>query len=516
MCKKKLLWQGILISILACVVVALFTAWLARKQAEEELRSYLQDITEQAMLRSDRAYIESGLLLSELDKSGPNDCGDAHRQRLSEVTFDELFVRNVLYAPNGIVQCSASSHRTYPLPLRDQKTIMGRSLWFEFKGDFPKRSILYGAGPHYAVMNSQYWVDILPVKKRSLYIEAVLNQRVLASSNDVRIKTNTAWLSKSRASQNNPNYIITAYLPPQELQRAWREYFKDFLPLSIVICMLLIGIIFWLNQRRYTMGYEIIEGLKESEFQLHYQPIVSLADGKVKSAEALLRWQRQDGSIVSPDIFITYAEDNGQIGKLTQFVLEQAVSDLSRLSDQMMTVSVNLAGADLATPDFAEKLITLCAGHKISAQRLKLEITERSLVLGQNEIEVITRLRQAGHIILIDDFGTGYSSLSYLHNLPVDILKIDKSFVQALGSGAATHHVALHIVQMAKALGLSVVAEGIETIEQAKILKEMGVEYGQGWLYAKAMPFETFGQFLRGPTTASIKPLSSDSLPENV
>ncbi|WP_165928787.1 EAL domain-containing protein [Iodobacter fluviatilis] len=514
--KKKLLWQAILISILTCVAVTLFAAWLAREQAKENLQAYLQDVAEQAMMRSDRVFTLSGLFLDELDHSALNDCSEAHQQRLSEIAFDELFVRSVLYAPDNIVQCSASSRRVYPLPAWDQKTTMGRSLWFEFKGRLPKPSLLYGTGPHYAMINPLYLVDILPAQKRALYIEAVLHQRVLASTKGVRVKTDQAWLQQSRLSKSNPNYKITAYLPPAELQRAWLTYFKDLLPLGIVLCTLLIGIIVWLTRRSFTMGLEIIEGLQLGEFEVHYQPIVALASGEVSSAEALLRWKRQNGSKISPDLFIGYAEENGQISLLTQFVLEKVASDLAQLANMDIAVAVNLSGEDLASPLFVENLAALCKKHQLAPKRIKLEITERSLVMGQNEIAVITRLREAGHMILIDDFGTGYSSLSYLHNLPVDILKIDKSFVQALGSGAATHHVASHIVQMAKALGLSVVAEGIETSGQADTLKEMGVEWGQGWLYAKAMTYADLKQFLQGPTPVSLKPLSFTPLSEAV
>ncbi|MFC7418897.1 EAL domain-containing protein [Iodobacter arcticus] len=516
MLKKKLFWQAILISILACVAATLFAGWLAREQAKEELQGYLHDIAEQAMLRSDRAYTVSGHFLEQLDKSDFNDCSEAHQQRLSNITFSELFVRGVIYAPGGVVKCSASSRSNYPLPPPDQQTMLGRSLWFEFKGDLPKPSILYGKGPHYAVIDSQYLVDILPVKKRGLYIEVDRNQRRLASTKNVKPKPDTTWLQQTSVSRTNPNYKITASLPPKELQRAWQDYFEDLLPLCSVVCIILIGIIIWFTRRSFTMGLEIIEGLRLGEFVVYYQPMILLANGEVGCAEALLRWQRQNGSRISPDLFIGYAEENGQISLLTRFVLEKVATDLALLANTDVSISVNLAGADLASPLFVENLAALCKKHQLAPSRIELEITERSLVLGQGEIEVITRLRQAGHIILIDDFGTGYSNLSYLHTLPVDILKIDKSFVQALGSGAATHHVALHIVQMATALGLSVVAEGIETAEQAETLKEMGVEWGQGWLYAKAMPFEELRQFLQTPTPATLKPLSSDPLPDAV
>ncbi|MDW5418389.1 EAL domain-containing protein [Iodobacter sp. CM08] len=515
MLKKKLFWQAILISILACITVTLFAAWLAREQAKEELQTYLTDVVEQAMLRSSRAFTVSGDILAKLDRLDLKDCSDAHQRQLRDFTFKELFIRDVLYAPNQQVQCSQSSHIVYSLPPRDQQTVLGRSLWFAFKGDLPRPSVLYGSGPHYVVMDSQYLVDILPVKKRELYIEAVLNHRVLAKTKGVKAY-DQSWLQQSRVSPTNPNYKMTAYLPPKELQRAWLASFKDLLPLGFIICVLLIGIIAWLTRRSFTLGVEIIEGLQLGEFVVHYQPMVALANGKVCCAEALLRWQRQNGSKISPDIFIAYAEENGQISLLTQFVLEKVITDLSKLSNLDISVSVNLAGADLASPLFVENLAALCKKHHIAPNRIELEITERSLVLGPSAIDTISRLRGAGHLILIDDFGTGYSSLSYLHNLPVDLLKIDKSFVQALGSGAATHHVASHIVQMATALGLSVVAEGIETSDQAEILKEMGVEWGQGWLYAKAMPFDDLCKFLQAPTPTPLKPLSSSPLPDAV
>jgi sensor c-di-GMP phosphodiesterase-like protein len=515
--KTKLLWQAILISILVCLAITLFAAFLAREQAKEELQSYLSDVTEQAMLRSNRVFNVSGKILDTLDHSEPLDCSAHHQQLLNDFAFNEMFVRDVLFAPQRHVQCSESSHADYLLPPRDQQTILGRSLWFEFKGPLSRTSILYGSGPHYAVIDSQYLVDILPVKQRELYIEFMLNQRVLAKTKGIQgKKINETWLLQSRVSPHNPGYIITAYLPPKELERAWLSNFKALFPLSVIVCMLLLIMVIWFTKKSFTLGVEIIEGLQLGEFEVHYQPMLELASGKASSAEALLRWRRQNGSRISPDIFIAYAEENGQICLLTQFVLEQVLADLAILADPDISISINLAGADLASPEFAENLAALCQKHHIHPRQIKLEITERSLVLGQDEINTVSRLREMGHLILIDDFGTGYSSLSYLHSLPVDLLKIDKSFVQALGSGAATHHVASHIVQMAKALGLSVVAEGIENTEQAKILSSMGVEWGQGWLFAKAMSFSEYRQFLQTSTPYSLKPLSSDPLPEAV
>jgi sensor c-di-GMP phosphodiesterase-like protein len=159
-------------------------------------------------------------------------------------------------------------------------------------------------------------------------------------------------------------------------------------------------------------------------------------------------------------------------------------------------ISVNLAAADIRDGSFAAHAEQCMQLHGITPAQLLYEVTERGLVDVELAVSQLQVLRDQGHRIAIDDFGTGYSSLSYLHKLPVDVLKIDKSFVDTLGTDAASNSVAPHIIDMAHELGLKVIAEGIEQETQEAVLRALGAQMGQGWLFAKAMSAADFSAFV--------------------
>lgn len=471
-------------------IVSFISIFVIKNSVEEESITYLNDSAKQAMLRTEHTVRAADAVLGKLNNLSVNDCGIEHRNKLRNTVLGSKFLRSIIYAPNGVVKCSPRSRFSYALPPMDGKHSIGSSFWLNFKEDLPRDFILNGVGPYYAVIDPQYLIDIDSDKNTDLYLELKFGNKVVARSiSDKDIKPNHR-LQVSLFGINNPKFKISAYLPRKKIDVIFRQRIQSYWWFFALVGVAFLLSLTWIVLRRPTMGDEILSGLDSNEFSVSYQPMIDLENGQSNSAEALLRWQRYDGKRISPDVFIAYAEEHQQITLLSQFVLHRVVADLAKLKDKTMSVSVNLAAADLAVPCFVENLAALCKVYQLDAHRLKLEITERSFVVGPSEIEVLTRLRAAGHLILIDDFGTGYSSLSYLHHLPADILKIDKSFVQALGKAAAPYQVILHIVKMAAALDLAVVAEGVETLEQARILKKMGVKWGQGWLYAKAMPFD--------------------------
>jgi sensor c-di-GMP phosphodiesterase-like protein len=220
-----------------------------------------------------------------------------------------------------------------------------------------------------------------------------------------------------------------------------------------------------------------------------YQPIFDLDSRNCVGAEALLRWRRPDGSLTSPDLFIPMAENTGQIRQMTDFVLQRLLEQLGQLlrANPQLYISVNLAACDVMVPRIGQVMARLLSLHRVAAKQIAFEVTERGLIDVVVARENLQALRDVGHQVLIDDFGTGYCSLAYLQTLPVDCLKIDKAFIDALGHDAASSGVAPHIIHMAQALQLRVIAEGIEHEAQAAFLSSEGVKFGQGWLFAHAL-----------------------------
>jgi EAL domain-containing protein (putative c-di-GMP-specific phosphodiesterase class I) len=235
---------------------------------------------------------------------------------------------------------------------------------------------------------------------------------------------------------------------------------------------------------------ELRRALERGELRVHYQPIVELNGGRAVGVEALVRWDQRDRGLVPPSEFIPLAEETGLIVPLGRWVLEEACHALSVLPAPL-TLSVNLSGRQLLQPDFVSDLSALLAKRTLEPHRLRLELTESMLMgNGPAAMEALERLRALGVRLCIDDFGTGYSSLSYLHELPIDALKIDRSFVQAMGEDERKIKIVQSILLLGKGLGIEVVAEGVETEAQANALRKLGCELAQGYLFSRPVPLE--------------------------
>lgn len=249
---------------------------------------------------------------------------------------------------------------------------------------------------------------------------------------------------------------------------------------------------------RLQLETDLRMALKRGEFLLHYQPFVCLATGRIIGFEALVRWQHPVRGLVSPVKFIPVAEETGAIVPLGEWVLEEACRQLRLWEgmfdfDRPLMMSVNLSGKQFAQPDLVARIKEILGTTGLSAQSLKLEITE-SVVMDDVEsaIAVLKHMKALNVKLGIDDFGTGYSSLSYLSRFPTDTLKVDKSFVGLMEIESEGENVAIvrTIVTLAHALGMDVIAEGVETAAQLARLRAIGCEYGQGYFFAKPLPSE--------------------------
>ncbi len=232
-----------------------------------------------------------------------------------------------------------------------------------------------------------------------------------------------------------------------------------------------------------------------------YQPQIDLVSGAVIGMEALIRWRNEDGTFVPPDRFIPLAEASGMIVAIGDWVLRMACHELVRLQGLGLgdvRMSVNVSQIQFRHPEFLEKLNAALLDTRISPSCLELEITE-SVAMEDAEfmLETLHGVRQLGISIAIDDFGTGYSSLSQLRQLPIDPLQIDRDFVSELGGDVLGGHIASMVIELGRNLQLKVIAEGIETPEQALRLKELGCHEGQGYLYAKPMTSPLLKEWLQ-------------------
>lgn len=254
---------------------------------------------------------------------------------------------------------------------------------------------------------------------------------------------------------------------------------------------------------RLQLESDLRQAVKSSQFHLEYQPIVRLSNGQVEGFEALCRWKHPRGEFVGPDEFVPVLESLGLIGKLGCSIMGIAANDLQNWEASAnerlaVNVTVNCSSGEFRQPQFRNDLLNTILTSGVNPARLSIEVTESTLMQNPEAVrQIMNDLRATGIRIGIDDFGTGYSSLAYLHRLPLDVIKIDKSFVRDMMICTETREIVRTIIALGHNLELDIVAEGVETREQQELLFQLGCTHAQGYLYARPMASDTVVGFLR-------------------
>jgi EAL domain-containing protein (putative c-di-GMP-specific phosphodiesterase class I) len=299
------------------------------------------------------------------------------------------------------------------------------------------------------------------------------------SHGGVVVTTTSIGIALARGPHDRPETLLrdadAAMYRAKERGRARTEVFDPALRSHVVV--------------RLETERALRRALERGELRVLYQPTIRLVDGALVGAEALLRWHHPARGLIGPQEFIGVAEETGLIVPIGEWVIEQACAELARLgvtrADDPVLLSVNLSGKQLVRPELVDSIRTQLAAGGIAPSRLCLEVTE-SVLLDDVDASVtaLRGLKELGVRLAVDDFGTGYSSLGYLKQFPFDQLKIDQAFVAGLGSSDADDAIVLAAAQMAHALGMEVVAEGVETELQRDRARELGCDMAQGFLFA--------------------------------
>lgn len=427
---------------------------------------------------------------------------------MREIDLASTYIQAVGHVSGDTMDCSSISPPGTVLPLGPVEFTTAQGVQVRTNVEFP-----FAKGERFIVSARDGFATV--IHKRTLIdVAAPTSDMLLGTVKPGTLETYSAsgairprWLSALGAgsqasfidsgyvvsvlrSQNYP-YAAVAAVPVAKFAGQTRALFEWLIPVGILSGLVFAWAVLHLGRLQLAMPGLIRHGLRQNEFFMTYQPIVRLETREWIGAEALIGWKQSSGEVVRPDLFIPLAEDAGLIGRITERVMALVGKDAAQLLRRHpdFHIGFNVAAADMHSMETVGRLRQLLEVSGARPGVLVVEATERGFMKADVAAEVMRQIHAAGCLVAIDDFGTGYSSLSQLGNLELDFLKIDKSFVDTLGTGAATSQVAEHIIQMAKTLHLQIIAEGVETEEQAAILRERGVEFGQGWLFSKPMTF---------------------------
>ncbi|QAU32795.1 EAL domain-containing protein [Janthinobacterium sp. 17J80-10] len=506
--KRAAIVMALVVGLIAIAAPILVALYVAGSQSLDEERVRAASLASEVLRRSDETSLQILAAFDKLEAARSADpCSLENIERMREIDVGSTNLQTVGYVANNKLMCSSlGSHGVgIAIGAPDYVNITGVSI---------RASVVLPFAPTMRfTISTREQSGYAAIVHRSLPLDVAMYRPDMAIGlvgQDGKPLMNRGafkpeWLEGTRPGQKNRrfdgDYIVateysglnafTAYaaVPATYLRAGMRRTALLVVPVGIAAGLMLAFAVFYLTRQQLSLPALLRVALRADEFFLLYQPLVDLQSGSWHGAEALIRWRRKDGEVLAPDLFIHAAEGNGLIRQLTRKVMALVVRDIAELLQRNTDfhVGINLSPEDLQSNDIVNELHDMIKKAGIGPGGIMVEATERGFLNAKHVAQTIRDIRKMSICVAIDDFGTGYSSLSYLTTFELDYLKIDKSFVDTIGTESATSQVILHIIEMAKSLKLKIIAEGVETEAQAHYLREHGVHYAQGWLFGKPM-----------------------------
>lgn len=494
-----------LVATLAPVAASLF---LAYEQSREDELSQVMALASEVLRRgneSSRQIIEA---IDELNaQPGGAPCSKDNRLLMERIDLRSTYLQAVGHVENNQLDCYSLGELPAPYPLGNPDYVSALGYATRLGVELPP-----GSGQRYVVSERNGFAAIIhPERSLDVFVDQTdisLGSFSYSAGRALlqRGHFDTAWPARlgenSQVAFFDEAYVVAlkrsdvgdfaafAAVPILRWQQQMQRLTIRLVPFGLGAGLLLAYLLRRLLKQQSSLPAQVRQGLRRHEFFLLYQPIVALQNGELVGAEALIRWRRADGELVRPDLFIPIAEESGLIRQITGYVMQRAADDMRAVfaAHPSFHVAINVSAQDLEARDLQEAALRLAKDAGGQPGNIVLEATERGFLNAELVMARVAALRALGCLIAIDDFGTGYSSLSYLEKFEFDCLKIDKSFVDTIGTDAATSRVVSHIIGMAKSLKVDMVAEGVETADQASFLREHGVQFAQGWHFGRPMP----------------------------
>jgi len=517
--RNKKIVTGITVLLIAITAsISIFLSLIiAHNQAVSKETKHLREITSGVLMRMSTTRQQFANVVNYFSSVAEKDaCLPQQVQKMQEFNVSGFFLQGVAHIRDNKIVCSSISELLDGMvlgkPYRTEPD--GTKVWSNIKiADWQDRHLVIFEKSGWAIMfvpshaiealdNSEVAIGVFSIQSHQLYtskgeIETGWLQRYQGKQALTFIDQERQMLVYIAPNQLNVTAVVAA-IPLKDINDDIVTFIQILIPLAIIVGLLLGGLFVYMQRTRYSTKSAILRALANNEFYLEYQPIMHLHHNTCVGAEALIRWRTPDNTFISPDTFIPAAEAAGVICQITQRVFELVAKDMRNAFNTHpdFHVGINISSHDIRSGDLLPLIQTLIKSSGATGNQILIEVTERGFLDDDDALTTIKDIRDCGVQVAIDDFGTGYSSLSYLTKFQLDYLKIDKTFVDSVGTDAVTSHVAFHIIEMAKTLQLDMVAEGVETEAQAKILHERGVKYVQGWLFSKSLKRKDFYAYL--------------------
>ena len=505
------------VAIFGITVPVLAALYLAHRQSMDSEIEQANAMSREVLRRTDGAAVQAVEALRRIESSAqPLNCSERGLALMRDIDLESSYLQVIGLVVDGHLLCSS-------LGRHDPAIDLGPVDYVSTLGTAVRPSVALGVGgtKRFLVLQRD---DVAAAIHPEELIDAFVDRDEVAlgvygASGGTRLSSrghfDPRWIKRFHDTGNEVSFdgeylvsmkrsatfdvVAYAAVPVANLRTRLMSFTRILVPIALLLAAGLSFGIIKLARQRASLPVEMRAALKRREFVLHYQPIVELASRRIVGVEALLRWPKRDGPQLRPDLFIPVAEECGLMPQITRYVLAQVSEDVPKLMAGFPDchVSINLASTDLHSDAIVVSLRELLGSSGINPEAILVEATEHSFLDPQRAVQVVAEIRALGIRTAIDDFGTGYSSLSQLTTLQADYLKIDKVFVDTIGTESPTSQVALHIINMAKGLGLTIIGEGVETEIQAQFLHDHGVQLAQGWLFHHAMSLDQLLVVLR-------------------
>ncbi len=504
------LWVRLLLSVLVVAGATLVTRIAYDEVVFSSNKKQMEELNKRTLQRAELAIDYVVITLSELPLTGLANCNKASLMQLHRISYLRGAIKDIqVLGVNNRLLCTSES-MAFAMGLANfdlnqgyvssSGTITLHDIGIE---DASLMGVAWKMRPDltlFAVLNlDSLFFDIFPAPLR----EQVRANLVLGADNKIASHAPNdtggfAAQKRVRFSSSSQRYPLMANFEISvPALRLWNREAEPYVNVAGISLGILLGMLsFSIFSRPRDPDAEMREGLKKGEFIPFMQPIFSISTREIVGCEVLMRWEKCDGSIVGPLGFIPLAESNGMIVAMTRSIMVSTFEELGEymLANPGFKVAFNIVPSDLISGCCAEELCEIVARAGVARQQVVLELTERQDFedLGK-AVATIRQLRDLGFKVALDDTGVGHNGLSNVHRLGVDIIKIDKMFIDRVGMDRSAMTIVQMLVRLADELGMRTVAEGIETEEQLKTLLECNVDEGQGYLVSKPLPA---GQFL--------------------